>query len=75
MENNFCRKCRQEIHPDNNFCGKCLDSAPEIELSNLDKWLRHLDTCNLNLKGKCPNQCAEGKYLVCRTLNVTAKGN
>lgn len=70
-----CRKCNREIHPNNNFCWNCVDSAPELELSNLENWLRHLDTCKLQEKGKCPNECRDGQYLVSRTFDLRELGH
>lgn len=70
-----CRSCNTEIMEDYNFCFQCVVKAKDIELSNLERWLKHLDNCKLQKKGKCPNQCLEGQYLVTRTLGIQVRGH
>lgn len=65
-----CLACGGDCFPFDNFCYKCRDNAPEKDLSNQERFLRHLDNCKLQDRGKCPNECEEGKHLFSRAQNT-----
>ena len=64
----ICSACVEirKYFPEHNFCCDCVKSQPENKLSWQEKWLRHLDVCKLQHRGKCPNLCDEGKFLFSR---------